>query len=332
MAKLTVTIIQDNKEFHAKGADLDLVPSLCNHIDKSKTYSIALDQSTTCTGIYVVSTDMKYRMIMDFERLQTERKRFISYLRRLISNLVQGLKVDTMLIEKPVPHKHQRYSGDILRELKGALEQLQFDVPELEHVDIACILPQVWKAQILDKSKGKGRFNDKYAVVEDLIDMFPELLGHAERCTTKDRDSFEAVGIYHGYMKKKFDEEGNEKNFGEIEYSHVSRYYAIYVDKEFEDILTGITPGELRKNGTEMYTYDTNETFYKNIKYASTKNKEVILLVKDLDMILNLAFRFDFDYNPGKTLALFIYRKSLIKKASHQNLLDTGIVMWDEMS
>uniref|UniRef100_UPI00374EA748 hypothetical protein n=1 Tax=Paraclostridium bifermentans TaxID=1490 RepID=UPI00374EA748 len=310
MSKITATILKDGKEYSAHGAELDLVPSLQNIIDKSKTYSLSVDQSTTCSGLYLVSSDMEFRLIIDFERLQTDKKRFISQLRRLITNLVAGLTIERMLIEEPVRHAKFRYSGDVLRELKGVIEQLQFDVPELENVVLESILPQTWKAQIIDSSKGTGRFNDKRCVVEDLIDMFPDLCGHYSRCPSKDTDSFDAIGIYHGYMKRKFDENGDEKNFGQIENRHVSRYYALYVDKEYEDLLEEITPAELRKNGSEIYTYDTSVTFYKNIKYASTKGKQVILKVTDMDMILNLAFRFDFDYDQNKILILYVYRKS----------------------
>lgn len=328
MAKLSATVLANGVEFSTKRYDLDDVPKIREYLDKSKRYSLSLDQSTSCTGLYLVSEDETTKVIIDFERRQEPKMKYTATLRRLITQLVKDLDMGLLLLEEPVRHARQKYANDVLRELKGAIEILRFELLEFSKSEFATVLPNVWRSRVMDKNKGTGRFYNKECVARDLVDAHPELQGHFDRCTSDDFDSFDAVGIYYGYRELTGGGKYLHKTKENVKHARV---YAFYIDSEYEDVLPEILPPQLRKDGTLTYDYNASVSYRENIRKATMCKELVIYKVEDVNDIINLCFRFDIDFEPSKTILLCVTKKSEISKQTHSNMCDLMIEDYEDI-
>lgn len=328
MSKLTATVIANGEEYSSKRYDLDDIPNIRKYLDRDKRYSLALDQSTSCTGIYLVSEDDTIKVIMDFERHQEPKMKYTSQLRALISRLVSGLDMEHLLLEEPVRHAQSKYANDVLRELKGALELLKYELLEFDKAKFATVLPNVWRSRIMDKSKGTGRFYNKECVAEDIVDAHPELKNHLARCTSKDLDSFDAVGIYYGY--KELTGGGKFLHATKENVKH-ARVYAFYIEAEYTDVLEDILPPALRKHGVTLYDYNPNVAYRENIRKATMCKELVLYKVEDMNDIINLCFRFDIDFQPNKAMVLCVTKKHDINRDIHDAMCDLNIEDFEDI-
>lgn len=119
-------------------------------LPKSMVYRISFDQSSSCTGIFIKSTNGDFYMMVEVKRDSDDKILFYRDLKTLIYKLIHGVKVDLAIIEEPVPNMKQYTSGKILLELKGKLTEWlsEFGVGKLQN-----IYPQTWKKYVVSKKK-----------------------------------------------------------------------------------------------------------------------------------------------------------------------------------
>lgn len=286
-------------------------------LPSDREYLIGFDQSTTCTGIYICDTKMELHILFDFMKTEKDNKDFFKELKFFIRKIVKGGKFVLVLSEKPVPSKYKT-AGNMLRELKGKLGEWVADTEELCMAKEDDIFPQSWKSEVVDKSKGKGRFNDKYEVAKDVVSLVPCIEAYLYRCPSKDYDSFEACGLVHGYLKSRISESGMRKIAGTVENSHHTVVFYKYLTKEeIQDkkILWDGFDFPLSKCNETYLEYNEDYSFYQNIKMASSTNEFVMtMLTKPLD-VLSVMWNFMIKPASGKYMVMFIMRKKLITQA-----------------
>ena len=163
------------------------------------SYDVSLDQSSTCTGIAIVSVDNNIRIILDCMRDTGDRDEFYRELYRVLKKIVHGQKIRHIICENPPPVQGQKYSSRLLLELLGRISAWVEEIPELRAAEFGKIFPQSWKPFIINKEKGKGRDKVKALIAEDICDILPEFNTYRERHVSKDYDGFDAMGILLGY-------------------------------------------------------------------------------------------------------------------------------------
>lgn len=301
-------------------------------LGEGREWTIAIDQSTTCTGIALIAADGSYGVMADVQRDPLlPASDFKKCLTKFMRRLVEGQKINTLIMERPIPHEKFKTSRDKLHELKGLVESWQESIYAFENTKFHDILPNSWRANVVDKRKGKGRSNDKLAIAYDVADHYPITNYYLQRCPAKDYDSFEALGIYIGFQKYAYDELGRPMIYGTEEKNHISFVgYAIlptnHVNEYVELILQKLV--HLGSNFTHR-VYNPKYNLHKNIRMASSGWPNGLVFEVPRNKLEQ--FRWSHGVDPSdysQTLVAFVYKKRLL---SHGDVrLLEGFFDWTE--
>ena len=282
-----------------------------NFGDGSVAWEVGIDPASKFTGLCFLREDEGLLVLLDCVRdklLQKEvYERELFY---LLKRLVKGNKILRTTIEKPFDSKWSR-SNEILMSLRGKIDLWMQDIPEFAESDVNFVNVNVWKSRVIDKTKGKGRFNQKGAVAEDLCDAIPSLAAYKNSLTKGDLDSFDALGILLGYRKYAFSEDGGAKISGAKEKSHST--FVGYrwennddiTDTYVKDVL-GVAYGILQPVFLE---FNEDYNLCENFTMASTNNDVVITIIPEKYL---QAYQWKLGINiqePNKVLVAFIFRK-----------------------
>ncbi len=296
---------------------------LCHQVNerdnKDFAYYLSVDASTTCTGFCLAREDLKFHIVFDYERKSTDKTQFIRDLEFIFSNLVKDLKIKILLVERPIQQAGGR-ARNVLTSLSSDIRKFIKNVPEFDDVRVEFVRPNSWKSAMIIKEKGTGRYNDKACMAEDIKDRYPRFTEHWRQVRSKDKDSFDAIGILYFYLEKLNDENGNAVNFSTIEFTHHTMVAAKYISN-IEAVLPKFPQDLLNKVGYEIVKWNPDYTYYENIKMASTRNKVVIIIHEnDLKNQIRTCWETGLPYTNEKQLALFIFRHAAIKKADERLL------------
>lgn len=293
-------------------------------LPKDKIYLVGVDQSTNCTGVYVRDIQGDLKILVDIKNNSSTKEGYYRDLFHFFKYTFSEQRVAMMIHEKPVPGGNS-YGANLLHELKGRLEEWRVSIAELNNLKYDSIYPQVWRKYVVDKSKPgvdvkgviKPRSFVKTAIVEDIVDKFPEFTPYMQLGTIGSWDSFESLGILEGYIQYAFDENWDEKIHGTIEKSHgtfVSYVYkpAEYFDyddkwnKVFEEGAIGITPKYL--------VYNNEYSLQQNILMASSSEYQVVVTQLPYKFVKTLRLRFSFEEIESGCLLMYVFRKGALTK------------------
>lgn len=296
------------------------------------TWMIGIDQSTTNSGIALMSSNSQFVILLDLHRDKNlEKKIFYKDFFNLLRKLVTGKRIRILAYEKPVPSRNKRYARSVLTELKGHLDEWIEMIPELSEAYVKSMYPQSWKPYVLNPAKGKGRSNDKTATAEDLVDMFPVLKEFYEFYPYKDYDSFDALGVLIGVLNAAFDKNGSPRIFGDVEKTHVSFVCYSYVDKEdlsnpdFLRDLFGIAYVQYKPR---FLSYNINYNLYRNIRMASTSGQNIYTIVPKAELG---SFQWKYGVDPeddNKVFLMFVFKRGNLNKREYDTL--KSIFKWHE--
>lgn len=300
------------------------VESFQLRLDESKQWYLGIDQSSSCTGICLLSSDASYVILLDVKRDKNLPKEvFYSELHQLLRRISHNVKIRIIANEKPVPSKY-RTGGQVLVELKGKLDAWIYSTPSLHEAEHVSLFPQTWKSLIVDKGKGKGRTKDKAAIASDITDLFPVLKTYYNMYPYSDYDSFDAAGIIYGYLQYAFDENGNRLICGERERTHISfvcyqwvpvgDISAKFIKESFGNFYALFKPKYL--------VYNSRYNMLTNVRMASTNNDAVVTIVPREEL---QAFQWKFGIDASDqthVLLMYVFRKgaytsSYIKTLKH---------------
>lgn len=140
----------------------------------NKIYDIGLDQSSSCTGIAISSTDDDLNILVDVRNDSFDKNTFYRELKGVLYRLIANQKIRNIVCEDPPPVKNKKYTSTVLLELRGRLEAWVEEIDELRAGKFDSVYPQTWKSLVVDKSKGKNRSNIKECIADDICDIYPE--------------------------------------------------------------------------------------------------------------------------------------------------------------
>lgn len=300
--------------------------SIMLDLPSDRKYHLSIDQSSSCTGIYITDEAFSFHFICDIKRGSESKDMFYRYLQAFLRRLLKDCKV-TMVVYEDLPPMKYRGSGNVLRELRGHLNAWFSNDPqfsELQEDDRKTILPQQWKSKIIDKSKGTGRFNDKREIASDIVDRFPELKFYFDRCLVKDYDGFDACGIYHGYKLLHYtgvQSQGREGGQRELiagsksYYGSVIVFYRTLSPEEYSDKRTLIGPfiAEFRNRQFKTLAWNSENSALDNYRIAASLSPYSVTVIEDLHTNLALRWQFDLGFNDKKIFSYIIRKKELSK-------------------
>ena len=310
-------LVKENKCAYFSSDYLTASNAVNTAIKKSQSpdarFELSIDQSTTCTGICISNTDSTFYALIDFQRLNTDKELYKSQLRKLISELVKGLRINLTVLEKPLNIKHSK-ATPVLRDLHKNIKGWKFDIPELYDAKMDSILPHQWKVKVMDKSKGTGRTGDKSAIAEDICEIVPVVNGYRKRCPATDYDSFDALGILLGYKAQHYSKDGKLINFGSAVYNSSMHIFIKYLPKALlynkEAIIDNIpVNGDL-----PILQYNTEHSFYDNVKMCCGSYDYSSFVVNTPQILMNLLWETGEEFRPDHGFVCVIVRQGAITK------------------
>lgn len=276
-------------------------------------FEVSIDQSTTCTGICISNTESTFYALLDFQRLSTDKELYKVQLRKLVSELLKGLRVNLIVLEKPLNLKHSK-ATPVLRDLHKYIKNWKFDIPELYDAKMDSIPPHQWKVKVMDKSKGTGRTGNKAAIAEDICDKVPVVNGYRKRCPATDYDSFDALGILLGYKAQHYSKDGKLINFGSAVYNSNMHVFIKYLPKQLLYNKEAIKDTIPMKDDLPILQYNTEHSFYDNVKMCCGSYDYSSFIVNTPQILMNLLWETGESFRPDHGFVCIVVRQGAITK------------------
>ena len=165
-------------------------------LNPSDRYIIALDQSTSCTGICIFKVGTGITMAIELERTGVSPNEYKSNLIAFLRNLIKGNRVITTLIEDVFEGTSPK-TYQILEALASDIEKL---LKSTSFGRVERILNPVWVAEFLKEENIKGkhkRATAKMLTQQTALKCCPWALGFKE-------DAYDAIGILDSYVSACF--------------------------------------------------------------------------------------------------------------------------------
>lgn len=283
-------------------------------LKKDISWYVGIDQSTSCTGIALVSNEGSFVVLLDVKRdKNAPKEEYFRDLRRILINLFKNQSITVIANELPVPDKSKRFSQSVLTEFLGRLNAWLDDIPELEDAQRGQLFPQVWRSYVVDKSKGPHRSTIKAEVAQDLVDNYPGLEYYYKFYHTDDYDSFDALGIILGYIRYAFTDDGYPRIHGIKEKRHVSLVLYDWIDwDESEAFEKNVQLGlgdNLQAFEPYILRYNDNYSLHDNIRMASS-NYNCVATILPHDELLQFKWKYGVNTDePNKQMMAIIMRR-----------------------
>lgn len=282
-------------------------------------WELGIDQSTSCTGICLHSSDDSIRILLDIKRDKNAPKsEYFRELKYFLKRLAKGHKFSLIVNELPVKTDKNRSAGDVLKEFLGHLhEWIEDDIPEFTTARHEELFPQTWKSQMMDKSKGTNRSKIKSEVAADITDKYPDLKPYYEVYQFSDYDSFDATGLLEGFKKYAFDAEGNEMIHGYKEHRHTSLVGYKWIDTkdlENQDLLTMIFDKSLAVFKPRVLMYNECYSLHNNIRMASS-NWPIVVSILPHKTLQPFQWEYNIDiHSTSHVMVMVVFKKSELSR------------------
>ena len=289
---------------------------------KNLHYMVGIDQSTSCTGFYVRECSGRIETLFDVRRGADDTEEFFKNLKFILKSVFEDTIVDLVVHEEPVPNLKQAYSGRILSELKGRLQEWIKEIPAFQNATIKRLYPQSWKKFIMDAKAAKAagttvakRMKSKAAISEDVCKILPYFKAYRDLHYSVDYDAFDACGILVGYLAAAFDSDGNRKIYSIQEKRHSTMMYYKYVKRsEFlEKIPHEVIFGSdyFAYRDCPVLMYNSSYKFIDNVVMAGSEFPISLTTLPDSE-VTRLQFSFNFEKNPDYVMAAVICNKGKV--------------------
>jgi len=171
---------------------------------KSKKISLGIDQSSTCTGLYLEGESDK--ILIEFPRNLTDVQTYKKALINELDSLIFNSEVEHFIYEI---HNHISTKDSPLYKITEELREYS-KAGTFNNSKVKGVLPSVWRKGFLNKEEYKGEYTRdkvKEACLRQTLKENPNFEKYI-KYSHKDLDSYEAYGILKGYMTLNYNIEG----------------------------------------------------------------------------------------------------------------------------
>ena len=324
MAAVAGIMVKGDRYIIIKPTQLELFEF---HLIKEHTYWVGIDQSTTCTGIFMIDADdnMKSYAMLDIKREGTDKEVYFRGLHGILNMILTSANIKMVVAEEPFSSKFAPASSMILKELKGKLMSWFSQIPQLRDVPIHTIYPQTWKSKICEVSMSKNdaikysdAVKDKKTMASLLCRTYPLLQNYLNLHFSTDCDGFDACGIILGYILYSHTKSGMPRICGIKEQRHASFVGYAQIDKKDitgRDALCKPLGEANYVCNPVMLAYNTDYNRHDNIRMASS-NWDAVVTVLPAKQTEELCWRFGFTPDDSKAIIMFVFRKGKFREST----------------
>lgn len=295
------------------------------------TVRVALDQSTSATGVYITNKERDFHLCGSIERGTEPKESFLETLKNQIIIMIEDCTVDLFVTESVL--NFDRDGGrakSVLRKLKSHISKWSHKYTNLAATpdEVFRDIPApMWKKHVYDKSKGTHRFNDKSAIASDLVDKYPFLENMFwEYNSSSDYDAFDAIGIYEGFIAE-FNYDAPVKTIAGAKMYNgkiVSVLRLLPEDATQDDIKRGFER-QIHEYGLNVAVLNNDESWYANMTKASSNYKFLLTQVSGSKYEQTLRIQYGMPLNGG-VLVAYVVRKSCMSDNELEYLKSTDHV------
>lgn len=319
IATIRGTILAGSKALAIPSHDVRYVSKLNEFVlrySEGHKFYLGVDASTTCTGFCLARDDMNLHLLIDFRRHDTPKELYINNLKDLFKGLVKGLDMSILVVESPI-QQIGNHATEVLNSLAHSIRDIIRDIPEFDNIKLFRINPNSWKSYIHKEGTGLDRYNNKACLAEDLVEKYPIFAPHLKRIGSLDYpagdyDSFDATGILYFHLHTRFNENGDEFNYWEMN-QLLDSFVAVIEAESINDAIQMFPSGLISKLGYDVLLWNNDYTYYENIKMASSRKKVVIMDITDNYYVMTqLYWEIAKDINKDCRTILFILPKNQV--------------------
>lgn len=300
-------------------------------LDDNLVYDVALDQSNTCTGLTIMSTNNRYlfisEIINDGIDFDTYRRTLILILKRILG----GKNVRYLIIEKPLGFITGKKNIHLDR-LKKMLEDFINTSNDLKVLRFEETSPQTWRSGLMKKDNPFPK-NSKEACVFEVNRLYPltkYFKSHIKSNTGKaDYDGLESLGILLGFKSKHSVNADGEriKILGPLNSTKQAFTCFIYEQRDLsitKNILKNISIFLPNLDSPCMKYYNEDYSLYENIRMSLVDDLTFTLISKSLDVICILNY-FNLKFKHDNVLSMIVLPNSVVNNKLKIFLKDNNI-------
>lgn len=175
-------------------------------LDPEDTWQIALDQSTTNSGIFIKNYENTKAYMIEFSRDRGEQADdYIYDLEMLLHKISEGARYTHLIYERPIKSESFR-SAEVLFQLEGMLRALVRRYEEFRTAQLDYIENSSWRAVVVDSDKFSG-YDRKRQTVKSIEAIYPWTKAYGGSIGS-DQDIYEAIGVMFGWFINSYDKLG----------------------------------------------------------------------------------------------------------------------------
>ena len=287
-------------------------------LDPTKFYMVALDQSTSCTGIAIIREDGQERILLEIKNNCGSKNDYYKELGFILKILFKDKKISILLNELPVSNPKKQFSGTVLKVFLGHLQEMISNIDSLDRAERFEMYPQTWKKYVVSKENAKTynqkvseRSKLKYCIAYDLCEIFPEFTTYRDCHFNDDYDAFDALGILYGYLKYSRTPEGHIKIHGHKENRHKALVTFVYTPLEQiqqdPEVIKEYMGDNYGAFDPKFRVYNNEYSYYDNIRMASSNWDCTVTIAPD-KVAESVHWKYGFDLAPNCVLLMYIIR------------------------
>lgn len=296
----------------------------------SNLYDVALDQSTSCTGVAIKAVDDSFILVLEVVNSGTQSLFMINSLKRILEMLLTGKSLRYVIIEEPLPFISGHHNAKLTSLKNDLIQFFKSDCFEINNQPL--IKPQSWRAGLIQKDNPHVK-NSKEACVFEVLKVYPLMQNFIPITHNPTNDSgfdgFESLGILLGYLNRfsVTNETNIVKILGPKNTTKAGIGIFSYSDSnltEIKEIVEFLSQACSKIGTPKVKIYNEEEGVYSNVKMSLVDDFTLAKITKEIDQI-SILLRFGILPQENKSVYMLVIPKSLINKNVIDYLLSKGV-------
>lgn len=300
-------------------------------LDTNLTYDVAIDQSTSCSGIAIRSIDNSSIMVMELYDSETlYSSNYVTGLKAILNTLLPSLSIRYLILEEPLPYISENQNKKLVALKKDLIKFFDSSLIKSEH--FLLMKPQSWRAGLIKKDNPHGR-RSKMSTVHEVMNKYPLMRNFLQitRNPSNDGgyDGFESLGILLGTLSRysvkndtKVVKVLGPKNTIKV---GVGIFIPVCNDdiKPVAEVCNFVCSLCNTQETPKVKIYNDEEGIYNNVKMSLTDNLTLCEVTEELDRLsIFIKYNIPFDYQYG--LYMLVVPLSYLTENKYECLKDNN--------
>lgn len=274
-------------------------------LNPDEIYQIGLDQSTSCTGIFIKNFRNTEVYMMEYKANSvtkpTDATSFLINLEMFLHNLCKGTNISHTIYEATIESDNYRTSK-ILAQLAGIVEALPLRYNEFKTTVLDDIANQSWRESVICEEFCE--YDRKEQSMLSIQKIFPWTINYGNSLSS--RDVYEAMGILFGWFMKSFDKLGRPYVRGTPFSGNVG--IILFPNMSGEEVCNQINSLGIEIANYKVYNFSLS--IFKNIVCSVSKEDAALVEITDKFVIICMCAEANIKIEDYNIMTALVVRES----------------------